>query len=174
MAGLPDWTTKPALSVAELAALLEVHGSTVRDAIAKGEIPCLRVGRRQLIPVAKLMEMFGPAAKRPEPSPYDTVPPHALDAGATAPFNLMIILRGWHQAFGMRGATAEAVLQYVRNPPPAEHEVVFHFALARYLRLSRTPADVGVVLYRWTRAKEVDGLRLCVDATVGYFVMFGK
>ncbi len=59
---LPDWHTKPTLSVQETAGLLGVHASTVRDAIAAGQMPCLRVGRRQLIPTARLVEMIGPAA----------------------------------------------------------------------------------------------------------------
>lgn len=59
---LPDWRTQPTLSVAETAELLGVHASTVRDAIAAGHMPCLRVGRRQLIPTARLVEMIGPSA----------------------------------------------------------------------------------------------------------------
>lgn len=65
---LPDWHSKPTLSVKETADLLGVHASTVRDAIAAGQIPCLRVGRRQLIPTARLAEMIGPAASALTPA----------------------------------------------------------------------------------------------------------
>lgn len=46
------------LSVKELAALLPVSKSLIYDRIYRKKIPCLRIGRRILIPVSYVQEKF--------------------------------------------------------------------------------------------------------------------
>lgn len=46
------------LSVKELAAMLPVSQSLLYDRIAKNKIPCLRIGRRILIPMGYIQEKF--------------------------------------------------------------------------------------------------------------------
>ena len=48
-----------ALSVEDTAAVLGLSRNTVYSAIRSGEIPCVRVGRRFLVPTALLAEMLG-------------------------------------------------------------------------------------------------------------------
>jgi excisionase family DNA binding protein len=54
-----------ALSITEAAKRLGVHRETLRAAIARGEIPAGRVGRRWLVPVAAIERLLagraGPA-----------------------------------------------------------------------------------------------------------------
>lgn len=54
------------LTVAEAARLLRICPNSVRAAIQRGEIPCLRIGRRILIPRAALDALL---AGRLSPSP---------------------------------------------------------------------------------------------------------
>ena len=52
------------VTIAEVARLLGVHEKTARRAVANGEIPSLRIGRRVLIPREQLLAMLastGPA-----------------------------------------------------------------------------------------------------------------
>jgi excisionase family DNA binding protein len=49
-------------SVRETAALLGVHPLTVRQAIARGELRALRLGRRVLVPESELQRLLGPGA----------------------------------------------------------------------------------------------------------------
>jgi excisionase family DNA binding protein len=59
-------TATPATyTVAEAAQLLGVHEQTVRAAIAHGDLPVLRLGRRQLIPRAQLDELLAPKRTTP-------------------------------------------------------------------------------------------------------------
>lgn len=54
-----DWQARPVLSVEECAAVLKLHHTTVRNSIAAGELPSVRVGRRVLVPVAGLIKFIG-------------------------------------------------------------------------------------------------------------------
>ena len=47
------------MSVEQVAAQLGVHALTVRRAIARGEIPAVKIGRRVLIPVEAWKESLG-------------------------------------------------------------------------------------------------------------------
>lgn len=60
-------TGEPAtISVEAAAKILGIGRNQAYQAAARGEIPCLRIGRRFLIPRAKLLEMLGePATPRP-------------------------------------------------------------------------------------------------------------
>lgn len=49
---LPDPEEQPTMRVPELAAALGLAESTVYDAIARGELPSIKIGRRLLIPTA--------------------------------------------------------------------------------------------------------------------------
>lgn len=51
---------KRTLSVREAAAILGVHHLTVRKAIARGELPGVRVGRRVLVPRRALERLLEP------------------------------------------------------------------------------------------------------------------
>jgi len=46
------------LSVKELAAILPVSQTLIYERIARKKIPCLRIGRRILIPVSYVQEML--------------------------------------------------------------------------------------------------------------------
>ena len=48
-----------ALSIDETAKILNIHPGTVREGIRAGSIPSLRIGRRILIPRAKLEALLG-------------------------------------------------------------------------------------------------------------------
>lgn len=51
--------TKLVVTVAEAAAMLGVSRSTAYEAVRAGSIPYIKVGRRVLIPIARLMQMVG-------------------------------------------------------------------------------------------------------------------
>ena len=57
---LPDPKERPTLTVDAVAALLGVDRKTVYAAINSGELPCLRVGRRILVPTAWLATRIAP------------------------------------------------------------------------------------------------------------------
>jgi excisionase family DNA binding protein len=54
-----DPRLRPTISVAETAVVLNVGVSTVYAAVARGEIPCIRVCERRRIPTASLRRMLG-------------------------------------------------------------------------------------------------------------------
>ena len=56
---VPDPVERPTLSVEETAAILQISRSTLYDALRTGEIPCIRVGRRVLVPTARLRDLLG-------------------------------------------------------------------------------------------------------------------
>ena len=57
---IPDLTAMPAtMTIPEAAALLDVSRSAAYRAVARGEIPTIRIGRRLLVPTAKLYGMLG-------------------------------------------------------------------------------------------------------------------
>ncbi|MFD8533899.1 helix-turn-helix domain-containing protein [Streptosporangium canum] len=55
-AALPDRAT---MTVAEAALLLGVHRDAAYDAVHRGELPAIRVGRAIRIPTAKLADLLG-------------------------------------------------------------------------------------------------------------------
>ncbi len=59
-----DWRQRATLSVEDTAAVLGLSRNTVYSAIRSGETPCVRVGRRFLVPTALLAEMLGLASDR--------------------------------------------------------------------------------------------------------------
>lgn len=59
-----DWRQRATLSVEDNAALLGLSRNTVYSAIQSGENPCVRFGRRLLVPTALLAEMLGLASDR--------------------------------------------------------------------------------------------------------------
>lgn len=65
-ATFPNPISTPTLSVEEAAQLLGIGRSAAYDAVGRGEIPVLRVGRRLLVPTgalaSKLSIEFPPAA----------------------------------------------------------------------------------------------------------------
>lgn len=56
---LPDPKDRPTLTVDEAAELLGLDRKTLYGAINSGELPCLRVGRRILIPTTWLTDRIG-------------------------------------------------------------------------------------------------------------------
>ena len=63
---LPDPQEQPTLSIEETAAILQLGRNTVYEAVRSGAVPSIRVGRRYLVPTARLAAMLG---LRKEPSP---------------------------------------------------------------------------------------------------------
>ncbi|MFF4195178.1 helix-turn-helix domain-containing protein [Nonomuraea sp. NPDC001831] len=47
------------MTVTEAAALLDLHRDVAYDAVRRGDLPSLRIGRKILIPTAKLAAMLG-------------------------------------------------------------------------------------------------------------------
>lgn len=57
---VPDLTAMPAtMTIPEAARLLGISRSAAYRAVARGEIPTIRIGRRLLVPTAKLYTMLG-------------------------------------------------------------------------------------------------------------------
>jgi excisionase family DNA binding protein len=57
---VPDLTAMPAtMTIPEAARLLGISRSAAYRAVARGEIPTIRIGRRLLVPTAKLYAMLG-------------------------------------------------------------------------------------------------------------------
>lgn len=54
----------PTVSVEEAGQLLGISRRSAYRAVNRGEIPVLRLGRRMLVPSAKLLAMLGIAAER--------------------------------------------------------------------------------------------------------------
>ncbi|WP_043615256.1 helix-turn-helix domain-containing protein [Nonomuraea candida] len=50
---------RPTMSVAEAAAVLGLHRDAAYDAVRRGDLPSIRIGRKILIPTAKLASMLG-------------------------------------------------------------------------------------------------------------------
>lgn len=55
---LPDPQTTPTITVPQAAALLGVSERQAYYAVRAGEIPCIRVGSRVVIPTAKFLTKF--------------------------------------------------------------------------------------------------------------------
>jgi excisionase family DNA binding protein len=57
---IPDLATMPAtMTIPEAAKLLRISRSAAYRAAARGQIPTIRIGRRLLVPTAKLYAMLG-------------------------------------------------------------------------------------------------------------------
>ncbi len=56
---VPDPIERPTLTVDETAVILQISRSTLYDALRAGEVPCIRVGRRVLVPTARLRDLLG-------------------------------------------------------------------------------------------------------------------
>ncbi len=57
---IPDMTAMPAtMTIPEAAELLGISRSAAYRAVTRGEIPTIRIGRRLLVPTAKLYAMLG-------------------------------------------------------------------------------------------------------------------
>ena len=68
--------SKPTLTVDETANLLGISRGLAFQAVARGDIPSIRIGRRILVPAARLQALLdGATASRDQRS--DTVPPGA-------------------------------------------------------------------------------------------------
>lgn len=55
---LPDPVSEPTVSVARAAAILSINRRTIYDAIARGDIPSVRIGRRVVVPTARLVALI--------------------------------------------------------------------------------------------------------------------
>ena len=59
---LPDPRIRPpTLSVEDAAGLLDISRASAYQGVKSGEIPCIRVGRRILVPTAALLKLLGAA-----------------------------------------------------------------------------------------------------------------
>jgi len=56
--GLPDPRTRPTITVVEAGRLLGLAKASAYEAVHRGELPALRVGRRLLVPTAALLRML--------------------------------------------------------------------------------------------------------------------
>jgi excisionase family DNA binding protein len=56
-------TESPVLTIQEAGALLRVSRASAYEAARRGDIPTIRIGRRLLVPRARLMAMLGATAK---------------------------------------------------------------------------------------------------------------
>ncbi len=52
-----DWP--PTITISEAARILGISRSAAYRAAARGELPTIRIGRRLLVPTAKLFDMLG-------------------------------------------------------------------------------------------------------------------
>ena len=80
-----DWRQRATLSVEDTAAVLGLSRNTVYSAIRSGEIPCVRVGRRFLVPTALLAEMLGLVSDRSPAASDSHVTPDVQRSDRTLP-----------------------------------------------------------------------------------------
>jgi excisionase family DNA binding protein len=66
---LPDVYSKPTLTVEEVSSILGCSRSSAYEAVRRGDIPSLRIGRRYLIPTAKVRAMLVGSEPTPERVP---------------------------------------------------------------------------------------------------------
>ena len=64
---IPDPEAEPVISVEEAGQILGLKRSAAFDACRRGEIPSIRVGRRLLVPVARLRRLVGLSDDDPGP-----------------------------------------------------------------------------------------------------------
>ena len=55
----PDLAGRMTMSVEETASFLRIGRSAAYEAVHRGEIPHVRIGRRYLVPVPRLLAMLG-------------------------------------------------------------------------------------------------------------------
>lgn len=55
---VPDPTEQPTMTAEETGKALKISRASAYDAIARGEIPSIRVGRRVLVPTAAVRRML--------------------------------------------------------------------------------------------------------------------
>lgn len=65
-------TNPPTLTVEQVAVLLGISRSSAYRGIERGDIPCFRIGRRIVIPTAKILDVLG----------LDEVPVQVLEMAA--------------------------------------------------------------------------------------------
>ena len=71
---VPDPVERPTLTVTEAAVILQISRSTLYDALRTGDVPSIRIGRRLLVPTARLRDLLGlDAATRVAPSDQLTI-----------------------------------------------------------------------------------------------------
>lgn len=68
------WRTRATITVEEAAPILGIGRASAYKAAQAGELPTLRIGRRLLVPVAKLRQILGEL-----PVPPDGVVAHTLN-----------------------------------------------------------------------------------------------
>jgi excisionase family DNA binding protein len=56
---IPDPARKPTLTVPEAGQILGLSRPSAYEAVARGDIPTLRIGRRILVPTARLLALLG-------------------------------------------------------------------------------------------------------------------
>ena len=59
MTAVPDPRTTPTMHVEQAAELLHVSRASAYKAVANGEIPSIRIGKRILVPTAALLDLLG-------------------------------------------------------------------------------------------------------------------
>lgn len=62
---------KQTISVREAAHILGLGNRSIYNAVSRGEIPSIRVGRRLLIPKKAIERLLEPGPRVPPPSPTD-------------------------------------------------------------------------------------------------------
>jgi hypothetical protein len=54
-----DWRSRTVLSVPVAGMLLDLSRQGAYDAVARGDLPAIRIGRKLVVPVAKLRRLLG-------------------------------------------------------------------------------------------------------------------
>jgi excisionase family DNA binding protein len=76
---MPNPVAKPTLTVEEVSSIIGCSRSSAYEAVRTGQLPSLRIGRRLLIPTARLREMLtGVADAAAAPPPREAAPPPTL------------------------------------------------------------------------------------------------
>jgi excisionase family DNA binding protein len=57
--GLADLTNRTVITVEEAARALRIGRSAAYEAVRRGQLPALRIGRRVLVPVPRLLALLG-------------------------------------------------------------------------------------------------------------------
>jgi excisionase family DNA binding protein len=65
---VPDWRDRITLTIDETAPILGCSRSSAYDAARAGTIPTLRIGRRLLVPVARLRRLLGEVQNDHDPA----------------------------------------------------------------------------------------------------------
>ena len=54
-----DWRDKPTVTADETSEILGIGRNSTYEAIANGQIPAIKIGRRVVVPVAQLRRLLG-------------------------------------------------------------------------------------------------------------------